>query len=143
MFIGSNVILGAGSVVTRDIPDHTVAAGNPAKALMTLEQYYHNVVAREYEEANEQARAYFECVEREPAEDIFCRSYFFLFLERNRETYPEVIMQQVGLHLQHFRKSNALFSSCRAFLDACFKGTRLSGQGQEQNFDTLSDGTTS
>ena len=27
--IGNNVVIGAGSVVTRDIPDWSVAAGNP------------------------------------------------------------------------------------------------------------------
>lgn len=31
--IGSNVIIGAGSVVTKDIPDWAVAAGNPCKVL--------------------------------------------------------------------------------------------------------------
>lgn len=37
--IGNNVIIGAGSVVTHSIPDNTVAAGNPAKVLCTLEEY--------------------------------------------------------------------------------------------------------
>ncbi len=31
--IGNNVIVGAGSVVTKDIPDNAVVAGNPAKVL--------------------------------------------------------------------------------------------------------------
>lgn len=31
--IGSNVVIGAGSVVTRDIPDWCVAAGNPCRVL--------------------------------------------------------------------------------------------------------------
>ena len=35
--IGNNAISGAGSVVTRDIPADTVAAGNPARVLKTLE----------------------------------------------------------------------------------------------------------
>ena len=30
--IGSNVVIGAGSVVTRDIPDWSVAAGNPCRS---------------------------------------------------------------------------------------------------------------
>lgn len=34
--IGKNVIIGAGSVVTHDIPDNTVAAGNPARVIETL-----------------------------------------------------------------------------------------------------------
>lgn len=34
--IGSNVTIGAGSVVTRDIPSNTVAVGNPARVIRTL-----------------------------------------------------------------------------------------------------------
>lgn len=38
--IGNNVIIGAGSVVTKDIPSNVVAAGNPAKVICTLDDYY-------------------------------------------------------------------------------------------------------
>ena len=34
--IGSNVVLGAGSVVTKDIPDWCVAAGNPCKVIRKI-----------------------------------------------------------------------------------------------------------
>lgn len=34
--IGSQCIIGAGSIVTRDIPDGSVAAGNPARVLRSL-----------------------------------------------------------------------------------------------------------
>ena len=34
--IGKNAIIGAGSVVTKDVPDNTIVAGNPAKILRTL-----------------------------------------------------------------------------------------------------------
>lgn len=34
--IGSNVIIGAGSVVTKDTPDWAVAAGNPCKVLRMI-----------------------------------------------------------------------------------------------------------
>ena len=34
--IGSNVVIGAGSVVTHDIPDHCVAVGNPCRVLRRL-----------------------------------------------------------------------------------------------------------
>ena len=37
--IGNNVIIAAGSVVTRSIPDNMVAAGNPAKVICSLEEY--------------------------------------------------------------------------------------------------------
>jgi maltose O-acetyltransferase len=32
-------VIGAGSVVTHDIPDNVVAAGNPARVLMSLESF--------------------------------------------------------------------------------------------------------
>lgn len=31
--IGNHCVIGAGSVVTKDIPDHSIAAGNPAKVI--------------------------------------------------------------------------------------------------------------
>lgn len=37
--IGNNVVIGAGSIVTRDIPDNSVAAGVPAKVIKTIDQY--------------------------------------------------------------------------------------------------------
>jgi acetyltransferase-like isoleucine patch superfamily enzyme len=34
--IGKNSIVGAGSIVTKDVPENTVVAGNPARILKTL-----------------------------------------------------------------------------------------------------------
>ena len=34
--IGENAMVGAGSVVTRDVPDHAIVAGNPARVLRTV-----------------------------------------------------------------------------------------------------------
>lgn len=35
--IGSNCVIGAGAVVTKDVPDYCVAAGNPAKVIKHLQ----------------------------------------------------------------------------------------------------------
>ena len=37
--IGSDVIIGAGSIVTADIPSGVVAAGNPARVLCSLTEF--------------------------------------------------------------------------------------------------------
>jgi len=36
--IGENAVVGAGSVVTKDVPPNTIVAGNPAKVLRYIEQ---------------------------------------------------------------------------------------------------------
>jgi maltose O-acetyltransferase len=35
--IGQGSVIGAGSVVTRDVPAHSLAAGNPARVIRSLE----------------------------------------------------------------------------------------------------------
>jgi acetyltransferase-like isoleucine patch superfamily enzyme len=37
--IGSNVVVGAGSIVTRDIPDNSVSVGVPARVIKHLDEY--------------------------------------------------------------------------------------------------------
>lgn len=37
--IGNNVIIGAGSVVKGSIPDNSVAAGNPCRVIMSVQEY--------------------------------------------------------------------------------------------------------
>ena len=39
--IGKGSVIGCGSVVTRDVPPHTVVAGNPAKVLRTVNEDEH------------------------------------------------------------------------------------------------------
>ena len=36
--MGKISVIGAGSVVTKDIPDYSVAVGNPAKVIKRIEQ---------------------------------------------------------------------------------------------------------
>lgn len=44
--IGNNCIIGAGAIVTKDIPDNSVAVGIPARVVETVEEYYVHTVER-------------------------------------------------------------------------------------------------
>lgn len=41
--IGNKVLIGAGAVVTRDIPDNSVAVGVPAKVIKTADEYFEKI----------------------------------------------------------------------------------------------------
>lgn len=41
--IGNNVVVAAGAIVTKDIPDGTVWGGIPARQIETIEDYAHKV----------------------------------------------------------------------------------------------------
>jgi acetyltransferase-like isoleucine patch superfamily enzyme len=41
--IGNNCVIGAGSIVTRDIPNNTVALGSPARPLKSIDDYRQSV----------------------------------------------------------------------------------------------------
>ncbi len=43
--IGPNSIVGAGSVVTKDVPPNTVVAGNPARVIKTIDEYKEKVLS--------------------------------------------------------------------------------------------------
>jgi maltose O-acetyltransferase len=46
--IGNNVVVGAGSVVTKDIPDNAIAAGNPCRVIRYITEedrkYYYKKI---------------------------------------------------------------------------------------------------
>ncbi len=44
--VGNDVVIGAKSVVTKDIPDETIVAGVPAKIIKTKSEYYESIKGR-------------------------------------------------------------------------------------------------
>lgn len=43
--IGNNVVIGTGAIVTKDIPDNSVAAGVPARVIKTTDEYLEKIKA--------------------------------------------------------------------------------------------------
>jgi len=60
--VGNNVIIGAGSVVTKSIPDNLVVAGNPAKVIMTFSEYEKRALETYVSEQDLPAASYVERV---------------------------------------------------------------------------------
>lgn len=82
--IGNNVIVGAHSVVTKDIPDNCVYAGNPAKRICSLDEYYEKKKAAAIEDAFHRAHYVYEQKGRLPT--VHEMGWFaVLFLERNAD----------------------------------------------------------
>lgn len=93
--IGSNVIIGANSLINRDIPNNCVVAGNPCKIIMSLEDYYEKRKAAQIKEATELVSSYRDRKHKEPDEAVL-REFFWLFAD-DPDTLPEIwgIMNQL------------------------------------------------
>lgn len=124
--IGSNVIIGAGSVVTGDIPPNCVAAGNPARVLMPLEAYREKRKAAQEREARQLVTEYRAVYARDPDEQALSE-FFWLFTD-NPQALPPCWEEKMALagdlarSKQALRQNQKRYENMEAFLDACRKG---------------------
>ena len=72
--IGDNVIIGAGSIVTKPIPSNSVAIGSPAKVVSSYEEYMKKRKKEYVDEAIEYANAIIDSG-RKPVEEDFYDDY--------------------------------------------------------------------
>lgn len=117
--IGPNTIIGAGSLVTRDIPGDVVAAGNPCKVLCSIKDYYKKRKNEYVSEAIEIVRSYyqrFHCVP--PREEL---SEFYWLFDRNVQEMPDVFLRKISYgnnKIETLKKMNIdkpMFSSYEDF----------------------------
>lgn len=116
--IGDNCFIGAGSVVTKDIPSNTIAVGVPCKVIMTLDEYYDKRLLRCEEEAFDYARSIKERYGRRPETKDFWEE-FHLFVSGDQvENFPEIpIRKQLGPDFARYVKCHkAKYSSFDDFL---------------------------
>lgn len=120
--IGDNCFIGAGSIVTKDIPANTIAVGAPCKVVMTLEEYYQKRLVKNEEEAFEYARSILERFNRIPNIYDFWEE-FPLFIDGNKiEDYPEIkdiIKNQLGPIYEDYKQNHiAKYNGLNDFLKA-------------------------
>jgi len=113
--IGNNVIIGAGSIVTHDIPDDSVAAGNPCKVIMSLEEYFQKRKKAYVEEAKKYAYEIYVKSGKVPKQDNFLEE-FPLFLKRDGVWGKLPVKKQLGSTFNRFLNSKPLYNSFEDFL---------------------------
>ena len=121
--IGNNVIIGANSLVRGNIPDNCVIAGNPAKVICTVEEYYKKRKAAQIQEAQELVKEYYNTYRKIPDESIL-DEFFFLFADRSQDLpeYYKKKMDLVGnydISMSIFLSQNPPFKSYNEFINTC------------------------
>lgn len=131
--IGDCVVIGAGSVVTKDCEPGWVYAGNPAKKLITIEEYFAKRQKLQLEEARVLARQYRSRFGTLPPKEIFSE-YFMLFCgEKEAQSVPQFrkkleLLGNYQESLSYMQNDPPAFCSYEAFLDACFDGGETNGK---------------
>ena len=88
--IGDNCIIGAGSVVNRDIPSNSVAVGNPCRVVCSLEEFYKKRKQRALSEAKEYIESIRDRYGREPQPEDLWEEFGYFVDARNRSKYPQI-----------------------------------------------------
>ena len=83
-YIGSNSIIGAGSIVSGNLEGNAVYAGNPARKIMSIEDYYEKRKKKQLEEAMHYVKCYKERFGCNPPIDKL-DEYFYLFFDLKDE----------------------------------------------------------
>lgn len=80
--IGDNVVIGAGSIVTGKIPSNSVVAGNPARVICSLDEFYKKRKKNLVKEAVIYFKAFVDFYKKEPSL-LEMGAFYPLFLNRS------------------------------------------------------------
>ena len=119
--IGDNVIVGAHSVVTHDIESNMVVAGNPAKKICTIEEYYQKKKNENLNDATNFLINYYNTNRKIPSDrDMGWFSIYYLKRDLSSERFLRSLpfkgdcMDEV---IYDFYKSDPLFDSVDEFFN--------------------------
>lgn len=120
--IGDNVIIGAGSVVSGKCESNSVYAGNPARKISTLDNFYKKRERNQLKEAIELVQTYYKRFNKIPPKDILFE-YFMLF--EKYDNLSEKFRSQIKLgntekeSIQYMKNLKCKFSNYNDFISYC------------------------
>lgn len=106
--ISDNVIIGANSLVNKDIPDNVVVAGNPAKIIMSLDDYYCKRKNAQESELFELIDEYFNTFKEFPSKKIL-REFIFSFEDRGINVEKDEVFSEIASLLGNFDETKENF----------------------------------
>ena len=118
--IGNNVIIGAGSIVSGHCENDSVYAGNPARRIMSLDEYFKKRKAKQFQEAVDYILEYNNRFGEWPDEQKL-DEYFFLFSSdpRNVDSFSRKmkLMMNEEVSYQELQREERQFGSYEQFLE--------------------------
>lgn len=132
--IGNNVIIGANSVVSGNIESNSVYAGNPAKKLMTLDEYYRKRKSKQLSEAVTFVQEYKKRFNKIPTEDKL-NEYFFLFKPTDLNEKFKDQLNLMGNYEKSLKKlyEDYTFSSYEEFIEYCLTRKKFKTEQREND----------
>lgn len=117
--IGDNVIIGANSLVNKDIPSNVVVAGNPARIIMSIDEYYQKRKLVQEKEATELVKEYRKVFNKDP-EEKHLHEFFWLF-SNGDDAIPECWKRMLFLRgdemcTAKFKRNKKKYSHMESFL---------------------------
>lgn len=113
--IGDNCIIGAGTVITRDIPANSVVVGAPARVICTIEDYYKKRKSEQVKEALEYAKV---LIDKRGKERVSIEDFteeWVLFLTEGAYLSNPIVRHNVDIRLKGFIDSHDFFSREKIF----------------------------
>lgn len=121
--IGDNVIIGAASIVTKDIPSDCVAAGNPATVIMTLKEYRDKRKSDLLSEAKRNAVYLYEKYKSIPPENKM-KNFRVLYMSRTEQENQRYLHENGCLgddpaeFIKSFNEQKPIYATYEEFIDA-------------------------
>lgn len=124
--VGNNVVIGAGSIVTKDCEENSVYAGVPAKRIMNIDEFLMKRRDKQLDEAKLLARRYYERYRKMPEPAVF-HEYFMLFETSESVTNNTVFEKKIRLGdseeqtFLYMKEHAPKFKSYDEFMKYCFE----------------------